>query len=102
MDSLNPLQWIVLIGAAITAIGLIGNKFWKLFGTWFRFIEDWYGTEEKPGVNERLNNGAARFEHIDKELSIIKAELFTNSGSSLRDSIDRIELAVTKKPRKTK
>lgn len=99
---LNPLQWIVLIGSALGAVIFIGSKFFKLFGTWFKFIEDWYGNEEKPGVNERLNHGAKRFEYIEGELKIIKAELFNNGGSSLRDSIDRIEKAVTKKTRKTK
>jgi hypothetical protein len=102
MDSLNPLQWIVLIGAALTAVTMIGHKFWKLFGTWFKFIEDWYGSEEKPGITERLNHGAKRFEYIENELSVIKAELFNNGGSSLRDSIDRIEKAVTKPARKPK
>jgi len=102
MNSLNLLQWIVLVGSALGAVIFIGSKFFKLFGTWFKFIEDWYGTDEKPGVNERLNHGAQRFEHIEKELSVIKAELFNNGGSSLRDSIDRIEKAVTKSTRKTK
>jgi len=102
MDTLNPLQWIVLVGSALTALTFIFSKFFKLFSTWFKFIEDWYGTEEKPGVNERLNHGAQRFEHIEKELSVIKAELFNNGGSSLRDSIDRIEKAVTKTNRKPK
>lgn len=102
MDTLNPLQWIVLVGSALTAIIFIFNKFFKLFGTWFKFIEDWYGNDEKPGVNERLNHGAQRFEHIENELSVIKAELFNNGGSSLRDSIDRIEKAVTKTTRKPK
>ena len=96
------LQTIILIGAAasaIAAIGFIFNKAFKLFGTWFEFINDWYGTEDKPGVNERLNHGAERFEYIEGELKIIKEELFNNSGSSLRDAIDRIEAAVAKPKR---
>jgi len=96
MNNLNPLQWIVLIGAAASAIGYLATKFFKLFGTWFKFIEDWYGTEEKPGITQRLNDGQDHFNKIDAELATIKAELFNNGGSSLRDSIDRIERAVTK------
>ena len=75
------------------------QSFLELFGTWFEFINDWYGTEDKPGVNERLNHGAERFEYIEGELKIIKEELFNNSGSSLRDAIDRIEAAVAKPKR---
>jgi hypothetical protein len=97
MNNLNPLQWIVLIGAAASAMGYLFAKFFKLFGTWFKFIEDWYGTEEKPGITQRLNEGQEHFNKIDAELATIKAELFNNGGSSLRDSIDRIEKAVTKK-----
>ena len=97
MNNLNPLQWIVLIGAAASAMGYLFTKVFKLFGTWFKFIEDWYGTDEKPGITQRLNEGQAHFNKIDIELATIKAELFNNGGSSLRDSIDRIEQAVTKK-----
>lgn len=97
MTNMNPLQWIVLIGAAASALGYLFTKFFRLFGTWFKFIDDWYGTEDKPGITQRLNEGQERFANIDAELSIIKAELFNNHGSSLRDSIDRIERAVTDK-----
>jgi hypothetical protein len=97
MKNMNPLQWIVLIGAAASAIGYLFSKFVKLFGTWFKFIDDWYGTDEKPGITQRLNDGQEHFNKIDTELAIIKAELFNNGGSSLRDSIDRIERAVTDK-----
>jgi hypothetical protein len=96
------LQAIILIGAAASAIGAIAfffTKIFKLFGTWFTFIQDWYGTDDKPGVNERLNHGAERFEYIEGELRIIKEELFNNHGSSLRDAIDRIEAAVAKPKR---
>jgi hypothetical protein len=96
MTDMNPLQWIVLIGAAASALAYMTNKVAKLFKTWFKFIDDWYGTEEKPGITQRLNDGQDHFEKIDSELAIIKAELFNNGGSSLRDSIDRIERAVTK------
>jgi hypothetical protein len=96
MTDMNPLQWIVLIGAAASALAYMTNKVAKLFKTWFKFIDDWYGTEEKPGITQRLNDGQEHFEKIDSELAIIKAELFNNGGSSLRDSIDRIERAVTK------
>jgi hypothetical protein len=97
MSSVNNL---ILIGGAATAIAAIGfllGRTLKLFKSWFRFMDDWYGTEEKPGVIERLAEGNARFNWIEGELKIIKEELFNNHGSSLRDAIDRIEEAVSKK-----
>lgn len=99
---MNALEWIVLVGAALSALIYIGRKFTILFKTWFKFIDDWNGTEDQPGIVQRLNNGNERFEKIEHEISIIKAELFPNHGSSLRDSINRIEEHITKKPsRKT-
>lgn len=102
MTSMNPLEWIILIGAAASAIAAISfllNKFFKLFGTWFTFINDWYGNEDTPGVVERLAEGNKRFDYIEGELKVIKEELFNNHGSSLRDAIDRIEAATVKPKR---
>ncbi len=98
----STLQAIILIGAAASAIGAIAfffSKTFKLFGTWFTFIQDWYGTEDKPGVIERLQEGNQRFDYIEGELKTIKEELFNNHGSSLRDAIDRIEAATVKPKR---
>jgi len=97
MSSLNILM---LIGGVTTALGSIGyfiTKMFKFIQSTTRFMDDWYGTEEFPGVVERLAHGNARFDTLEKEISTIKAELFTNGGSSVRDAINRIEEAVTKK-----
>lgn len=102
--NMNTLEWIVLIGAAAGTISVFIVNLFKLFRTWFTFINDWNGdgTSENPGIVKRLQIGDERFDKIDAEISVIKAELFTNGGSSLRDSVNRIEAAVTKKPKKAK
>ena len=84
------------VATAIAAISYLINKLFKFVQTATRFIDDWYGTEEYPGVVERLAQGNLRFDCIESELKIIKEELFNNHGSSLRDAIDRIEEAVSK------
>ena len=93
---MNTMQWIITVSATLSAIIYIGNKFITLFKTWFKFIDDWNGTDEKPGVMERLSIGADRFDKLEEEIASVKAELFNNHGSSLRDAIDRIEKAITK------
>jgi hypothetical protein len=96
MSSVNIL---IIIGGAATALASIGfilHKLYHFVQSMTRFIDDWYGTENYPGVVERLAHGNARFDIIEKEIGLVKAELFNNGGSSLRDSIDRIEKAVTK------
>lgn len=90
----------MLVGGVATAIGSISFllvKMFKFIQSTTRFMDDWYGTEEFPGVVERLAHGNARFDKLEHEISTIKAELFTNGGSSVRDAINRIEEAVTKK-----
>lgn len=93
---MSTLEFIVLVGAALSALIFIVNKFVVLFRTWFKFVDDWNGTDEKPGVVARLAEGNARFDKIEEELACVKAELFNNHGTSLRDAIDRIEKHVTK------
>lgn len=97
---MGTLEFIVLIAAALSAVLYITNRFITLFKTWFKFIDDWNGTDEKPGVVQRLADGNARFDKIESELACVKAELFNNHGTSLRDAIDRIEEHIVKKPRK--
>jgi hypothetical protein len=93
---MSILEWIVLSAAAASGLGYFANKFFKLFKTWFQFIQDWNGTEDKPGVVDRLEIGSKKFEILEKEVQIIKAELFNNHGTSLRDAIDRIEKNTSK------
>jgi hypothetical protein len=94
--TMNLLQLIVLSAAAAGGVGYFGRLFFKAVKTWYTFIEDWYGSDEKPGIVERLNDGQEHFNKIDTELATIKAELFNNGGSSLRDAIDRIEKNTSK------
>lgn len=93
---MSILEWIVLSAAAASGLGYFGNKFFKLFKTWFQFIQDWNGTDEKPGIVERLQIGNERFNKLEDEIQVIKAELFNNHGTSLRDAIDRIEKNTSK------
>ena len=93
---MSILEWIVLAAAAASGLGYFLAKFFKLFKTWFQFIQDWNGTDEKPGIVERLQIGNERFNKLEDEIQVIKAELFNNHGTSLRDAIDRIEKNTSK------
>lgn len=93
---MSILEWIVLSSAAASGLGYFVTKFLRLFKTWFQFIHDWNGSDDKPGVVERLQIGSDRFDYIEQELKTIKEELFNNHGSSLRDAIDRIEKNTSK------
>jgi hypothetical protein len=96
---MGTLEWIVLIGAAAGSLGYLFSLAYRLSKTWFKFIEDWNGDENNPGIVERLKQGDERFDRIENEIGYIKAELFTNGGSSMRDAIDRIEKSTSKPKR---
>jgi hypothetical protein len=96
---MTALQTILTIGgvaSAFAAIGYVLAKGFKFIQTATRFMDDWYGTEEHPGVVARLAEGNARFDKLEEEIACVKAELFNNHGSSLRDAIDRIEESISK------
>lgn len=93
---MGTLELIVLVGAAAGSLGYMFSLAYRLSKTWFKFIEDWNGNDEEPGIVERLKQGDQRFNNIEAEISVIKAELFTNGGSSMRDAINRIEKHTSK------
>ena len=108
-------NWLVaenIIGAAalITAatvlvIALIKTS--KFIKRVVHFFDDYFGEEERPGVNARpgfsermasieksLEVGAEKFNTIEYKLDKIDYELRPNSGLSLRDAVNRIEKRV--------
>jgi hypothetical protein len=61
------------------------------------FADDWQGTEPRPGVPGR-SGVMARLDAIERQgaataarVERIEHELHPNSGSSLRDALDRVE-----------
>ncbi len=73
----DHLNQIVLIGAAAAVVMGLFRYMYKLFRTWFRFIDEWNGSEDKPGIPARLD--------------FIESELRPNHGSSIKDKIDKLE-----------
>jgi len=71
------LEYVILVGGAVGVIAALARYMYKLFKTWFRFIDDWYGTDEFPGIKHRLD--------------FIESELRPNHGSSIKDQINRLE-----------
>lgn len=105
---MSPLEKAALFVTVMGGVIAVSTVAFRLAKTWFKFINDWEGTELRPGVMERLEIGAERFNylednigHINNEISSIKSELFTNGGSSLRDSINRIEQNTNKSKKRS-
>ncbi|MGW1127447.1 hypothetical protein [Streptomyces sp. NPDC002526] len=88
--------WCVAAAAVAAALGLL----WRMTRGVRRivlrvdeFVDDWNGVPGRPGVPERPGV-MARLDGIEERLGSVEHELHPNSGSSLRDAVDRVDAAV--------
>lgn len=56
------------------------------------FIDDMLGSEARPGVPAR-SGIMERLQDMGEKVDVVHHEMFANSGASLRDQTNRIELA---------
>ncbi|GAA1152152.1 hypothetical protein F4556_004071 [Kitasatospora gansuensis] len=92
-----PVDTVVVWCGALTAVTAATGMLWRL-GRVVRqiahrveeFSEDWQGTEPRPGVPGR-EGVMTRLDGIERRLSAVEHELRPNSGSSMRDAIDRVD-----------
>lgn len=84
---MNVLILWLTIGpaAAAVAVGIwrLLLAVHRLFSKVDEFIDDWRGTDSRPGVPRRSG--------VMERLDNIEHELKPNSGESLRDAVNRIE-----------
>lgn len=91
---------IAAILAAGTTIVVTTIKLFKVAQRFIHFLDDYFGTEErpgverKPGVAERLKNIEDNLGYLCVRVDTVEKELQPNHGTSLRDSINRIEKRV--------
>ncbi|MBB4987505.1 hypothetical protein [Streptomyces nymphaeiformis] len=97
MTGIPGLDIAAAIAAAIAALG--GAL--ALLYRWARglrrgltrlgdFLDDWFGVDARPGVSARPGV-MQRLCSLEDEVAGIKHELHPNSGSSLRDAVDRVD-----------
>jgi len=93
---MNEFPWLeVVISVVALGSGLAGyfkiiaplrSRIKNWIETWESFMEDWGGEEARPG-RDRVPGVMERLNDIDGELK-------RNGGSSIKDSVDRIETNV--------
>lgn len=102
--------WSVAAAAVAAALGLL----WRMTRGVRRivlrvdeFVDDWHGVPGRPGVPERpgvmarldgIEHDLGRLAGIDERLGRVEHELHPNSGSSLRDAVDRVEAGLNGSP----
>ena len=95
-----------LLGA-ITAIILFAGKLVKFIKKVIHFLDDFIGEEERPGMPARpglseriskmeecMGSVKGQMSEIKEDIDEIKIEMRPNSGTTIRDSLNRIEVKV--------
>ena len=76
--------------AAVTVVGVGVHKATVLTKRFIHFLDDYFGEEERPGFQGRPGM-QERMRIIEQELRHISYEMRPNSGTSIKDAINRIE-----------
>jgi hypothetical protein len=90
---MSPNEFLVMLAATVTAIGVIGvglHKATKLVKRFIHFLDDYFGEEERPGFEGRPGM-QERLRYMESEIACISYEMRPNSGSSIKDAVARIE-----------
>jgi hypothetical protein len=90
MESTN---FLIMLAATVTAIGVIGvglHKVTKLVKRFIHFLDDYFGEEERPGFEGRPGM-QERLKFMEEEIACISFEMRPNHGTSIKDAIARIE-----------
>ena len=113
--NMGVTETIILVASvlsAITVISIFSSKIFKVFRKFVRFLDDFNGVEERPGVDRhpgfperiksledcitsmstKMDKFDATADTIENKLISIEKELHPNHGTSMRDAIDKIQL----------
>lgn len=86
---------------ALVAIGVALRSIVRVVRRLGHFVDDWFGEPARDG--RKASPGVmSRLDAIETRLGSVEHELKPNSGLSLRDAVDRVEVAVTDDPPTTR
>lgn len=87
----------VIWSVAAVALAGLGTLVWRVARGVRRianriddFADDWAGVPARPGVPERPGV-MVRLDRIEERINAVGHELQPNSGSTLRDAVDRVD-----------
>lgn len=86
-------EFLMMLAATVTAIGVIGvgiHKATKLVKRFIHFLDDYFGEEARPGFEGRPGM-QERMRIIEEEIKCISFEMKPNHGTSIKDAVNRIE-----------
>jgi hypothetical protein len=115
MGAVETLLLLASIVTAVTVLTIFSKKVFSMIGNVTRFLDDFNGVEERPGhhrqpgfperikdLEECMQNVSGKVDSIYDLSSVIKKienkvvsiekEVHPNHGTSMRDTIDKIQL----------
>ncbi|MFJ5883450.1 hypothetical protein [Kitasatospora cineracea] len=97
MITAGHLDTLLLWCGAVVTVGGAAGLLWRVTRSARRlaarvedFVDDWTGTDPRPGVPARPGV-MTRLSAIEDKLATVEHEMRPNSGSSLRDAVDRVD-----------
>ena len=90
---MSPNEFLIMLAATITAVGVIGvglHKAIKLVKRFIHFLDDYFGEEPRPGFDGRPGM-QERLRFMEEEIACISFEMRPNHGTSIKDAVGRIE-----------
>ncbi|WP_432063339.1 hypothetical protein [Streptomyces sp. S1] len=81
---------VVALGGAATLLFRWSRSLRQFRRRMGQFFDDWFGVEGRPGVPERPGV-MQRLNSLEEQAAVIRHEVRPNSGSSLRDAVDRVD-----------
>ena len=93
------MDLVITVAAILSALAVIWRMVVKplrlLADRHGEFLDDWQGVPARPGVPERVGVMAHLALH-DDVLAEIRGQVYPNGGSSMRDSMDRVEVTLNR------
>ena len=101
---MDPNQILATVAATVTAITIIFvaiKKTTAVVKRFIHFLDDYFGEEERPGFPGRPGM-QERLRVMEEDMKTIAYEMKPNSGTSIKDAINRIEKRLTDLEQKSK
>lgn len=86
--------WLLALFGLLSAIVATLRFAWRTLRRWSRFLDDWFGTDEHPGMVKRVAELADELANVKRDLAETRAQLHPNGGSTVADAVRRIESKV--------
>lgn len=113
-DATTAGTWIISAAAVVTALVVLWRAalgLWRFARRVGYFLDDWNGSIARPGQSARpgamerlasvethMGRMCDRLGQVEEKVGAIDHEMHPNSGTSLRDAVNRIEARASRPP----